>query len=95
MNCYELRRFNADIMKVYISALGHARNIKLSSYIHLSSVNQIYQNPHARVIFCNVGEAYILGAWARSALEHARMLIILSDSVLVASINTICKYCYA
>ena len=39
MKC--LRRFNVDIMKLYISALCHDRILKLSSYVHLPSLNQI------------------------------------------------------
>ena len=57
MNCK--RYFNADIMKVHISALGHASILKFSSYIHPLSVNQIFQYRHARMILCNVGEVYI------------------------------------
>ena len=40
MNCQ--RRFNADIMKLYISAVGHAMKSKFSRRVHLSSVNQIF-----------------------------------------------------
>ena len=42
-----MRYFNADNMKVYISALGHARKFKFSSQVHLLSINQIFQYRHA------------------------------------------------
>ena len=45
MNCYGL--FNADIMKLYISALGQAMKLKFQSYVHLPSINQIFQYPYA------------------------------------------------
>ena len=41
-----VRRFNADIMKPYISTLGHARKLKFTSYFHLTSISQIYQYRH-------------------------------------------------
>ena len=39
MNCYET--FYVDIMKLYISALDHARQLKFSNYVHLPSTNNI------------------------------------------------------
>ena len=47
------------------------------------------------MILCNVGEVYIFehGVYI-AALEHARMLI-LSNYVILAMINTIYKYCHA
>ena len=63
----ELLETFVDIMKLYISALGHA--------IILLSINQMFQH-HARVILCILGEVYILvHELYISALEHARMLI--------------------
>ena len=38
-----LQRFSADILKLYISALGQAMKFKFSSYVHLLSINQIFQ----------------------------------------------------
>ena len=62
---------------------------------HLSSVNQIFQYSHAQVILCNVGQVYIFEHRLYiSALEHARMLM-LSDYILLASINTIYTCCHA
>ena len=61
MHCY--RRVNADTIKIYISGKDHARKLVFSSYVHLPSINKISQYPYARVILCNVGEVYILGAW--------------------------------
>ena len=41
---YELLgMFSADIMKLYISALGHKRKLKFSSYVHLPPINQLFQ----------------------------------------------------
>ena len=82
-------------MKLYISALGHAMKLRFNSYVHLPSMNQIFQYRWARVILCNVGEVYNFkhGLYI-SVLEHARMLI-LRNYDLLASINTIYKYCYA
>ena len=35
-------RFNVDVMKLYISALGHDRKLKFSLfYVYLLSINQI------------------------------------------------------
>ena len=37
---YELlKRLNADIKKLYISALGDAMKLRFSAYIHLPSIN--------------------------------------------------------
>ena len=41
MNCK--RRLSVDIMMLYISAMDHARNLKFSSYVHLPSINKIFQ----------------------------------------------------
>ena len=38
-NCY--RRFNVDIMMLYISAMDLARKLNLSSYVHLPSINKM------------------------------------------------------
>ena len=45
MNC--LRRFNVDIMMLYISAMDHARKFKFSSYVHLPSINKMFQYRYA------------------------------------------------
>ena len=89
------RCFDADTMKIFISALGLARKFKFSSYVQLLSVKQIFQYSHARLILCNVGEVYISehGLYILP-VEHARMLI-LSNYVLMAPVSTIHKYCQA
>ena len=81
------RRFNADIMMLYITAIDLARKIKFSSYVHLPSINKMFQHHYASVILCNVGEVIILehGCYI-SALEHVRKLI-LSSYVLLECIN--------
>ena len=39
---YELlETFYIDIMKLYISALDHARKLKFSHYVHLPSTNKM------------------------------------------------------
>ena len=84
-------------MKLYFSALGHPMKLKFSSYVHLASINQIYQYRYARVILYHVGEVNIFehGLYI-STLEHARMVIgLLSNYVVLESVNTIYKYCYA
>ena len=43
--CY--RHFNVDIIMLYISATDHARTLKLSSYVHLPSINKIFQYRYA------------------------------------------------
>ena len=55
----------------------------------------MFEYRHAWLILCNVGEVYIFehGRYI-SALEHTRMLI-LSSYILLACINTICKYYHA
>ena len=81
-------------MKLYFTALGHAMKLQLSRYVHLLSINQIFQFCHARVILCNIGEVYIFeGGLYISVLEHPRMLS-LGNNVLLESINTIYKYCH-
>ena len=54
-----LQIFNVDIIKLYISVLGHARKLKFSCYI-----NKLFQYRHAWVILCSVGEVYILNLGA-------------------------------
>ena len=62
-------------MKVNISALGHARKLKFTSYIYLLSLNQIFQYRQVGVILCNVGEVlHVLfehGLYI-SVLKHVR-----------------------
>ena len=69
--------------------------LKFSSYVHLASINQIFQYHYARVILYHVGEVNIFehGLYI-STLEHARM-VILSNYVVLESVNTIYKYCSA
>ena len=75
MNCYVKQRFNADIIRLYISAMNPARKLKFGSYFHCLSIHQIFQFRHTRVILCNVGEVYIFkhGLYI-SALKRASML---------------------
>ena len=35
--------FNVDIMILYISAGDHARKFNFSSYVHLPSINEMFQ----------------------------------------------------
>ena len=42
-----LETFNVDIMMFYISATDHARKLKFSSYVHLSSMNKMFSNRYA------------------------------------------------
>ena len=67
MDCY--RSFNVDIMKFYISALDQARKLKFSNFLHLLSINKMFQY---------VGEVFIfeLGRYI-SALGHVRELILI------------------
>ena len=55
-------------MMLYISAMDHTWNLKFSSYVHLSSINKIFQYRYAshveKDIMIKVGEVYI------SVLEH-------------------------
>ena len=82
-------------MMLYISVRDHARKLNFSSYIHLPSINKMYQYRYARVILCGVGEVIIFehGCYI-SALAHIRMLI-LSIYVLLEFINKIYKYGHA
>ena len=75
--------------------MDHARKLKFSSYVHLSSINKIFQYRYARVILCSVREVIIFehGCYI-SAVEHVSMLI-LSIYVLLARINEIYKYGHA
>ena len=57
------------IIKLYISALGHARKLKFSNDVHLPSTNKMYQYRYVGVILCNVGEAYIFEDDAVSQLK--------------------------
>ena len=40
-NCW--RRFNGDILMLYISGRDHSRNLKFSCYVHLPSINKMFQ----------------------------------------------------
>ena len=41
---------DVEIIMLYISVRDHARKLKLSSYVHLPSVNKIFQYSYALVI---------------------------------------------
>ena len=47
MNIVTLECFNTDIMKLYISALGHSMKLRFNSYVHLPSMDQIFQYRYA------------------------------------------------
>ena len=81
----------ADIIKLYISGVGHTMKLKFSSVVHLSSTDQIFQYRYA--VQCGRGLHFEHGLYI-SALQQAGMLI-LSIYVLLASINIIYKYCHA
>ena len=70
--------------------MDHARNLKFSSYVHLSSINKKFPYRYASVIKCNVGEVIIFehGCHHILALERIRMFV-LSSYFLLACINTI------
>ena len=34
--------FNVDIMMLYISAMDHTRKLKFSTYVHLPSINKMF-----------------------------------------------------
>ena len=83
-----VRLFSACIMKLDNSSLGHARKLKFSSYVHLPSMNQIFQYHHARLILCNVEEVYIF----EDGLYISARMLIFSNYVLLASVNTVYIY---
>ena len=82
-------------MMLYISVRDHARKLKFSSYVHLPSINKMFQYRYAGLILCSVGEVIIYehGCYI-SALEHVRKLI-LSSCVLLSCITPIYKYGHA
>ena len=52
-------RFNVDIMMLCISAMDQARKLKFSRYVHLQSMNKIFQYHYARLILCSEGKDII------------------------------------
>ena len=80
-------------MILYISsAMDHARKLKFSSYVHLPSINEMFD---IVTLVSNVGEVIMFehGHYI-SALEHIRM-VIFSSYVPLACINKIYKYGHA
>ena len=75
--------------------MDQARKLKFSSYIHLPSINKMFQNRYALLILFNVGEVIIFEHVCYiSALEQVRMLI--SNSyVLLSCIYPILKHGHA
>ena len=75
--------------------MDHPRKFKFRSYVHLPSINKMFQYRYARLILCSVGEVIIFehGCYI-SALEHVRMLI-LSSYVLLSFKKAIYKYGHA
>ena len=47
---------DVDIMMLFISGRDHARKLKFIIYVHLPSVNKMFQYRYARVILGGVGE---------------------------------------
>ena len=80
---------------LYISVQDHARKLKFSSYVHLTSINKTFQYRYARVILGGVGEVIIFEhGCCISTLAHIMMLI-LSICALLESIKTSSKYGHA
>ena len=92
-----------------ITNLVQARKLKLSMYVHLIQISNIYEyeyctsdiykqivlSCHARVILRKVGEVHIFKHRLYiSALEEP-WVVILSKYVLIGVINTIYKHCHA
>ena len=75
--------------------MDQAGKIKFSSHVHLPSINKMLQYRYACLILCSIGEVIIFehGCYF-SALEQFRKLI-LSNYVLLASINIIYMYGHA
>ena len=69
--------------------MDHARKVKFSSYVHLLSINKMFQYRYALVILCNVGEVinFEHGCYI-PALEQTRKLI-LSIYVLLVCKNMV------
>ena len=58
---------------LYISAMDHARMLKFSSYVHLPSINKMFQYRYAWVILCSVGRYNLDGDmhnWANPQLSN-------------------------
>ena len=61
--------FSVNNIMLYISAMDHARKLKFSSYIHLPSINKMFQY-HTR-LSDSVGEVSIFEDRSHiSCLEH-------------------------
>ena len=89
------RRFNVGIMMLYISVVDHARKLKFSIYVHLPSINKIFQYRCTWVILWGVGQFIIFEhGFYISALVRIGMLI-LRIYVLLECINKIYKYGHA
>ena len=58
--------------------MDYVRKLKFSSYVHLKSINKMFQYCYASVILRSPGEVIIFeqGGYI-SALEHIRMLILI------------------
>ena len=76
-------------MKLFISALGQARQLKFSTYIHYEP-NRSIPSHLSDLVQCRRGLNIFQHGCYISALEHARVLI-LSSYILLASINTVCN----
>ena len=58
-------------MMLDISVMDHARKLKFSSYVHLPSINKMFQYRYTRVVLCSVGEVSIFEhGYYISALEN-------------------------
>ena len=69
--------FNVDIMMLYISSMNHARKLKISSYVYLRSISNIfpYRNALSDSVQCRREVIMFEHVCYISALEHIRMLI--------------------
>ena len=80
-------------MILYISAMDHARKLKLSSYVHLPSINKMFRYQLRLSDFVLLKRGYYFRAWALY-LSFGKMLTF-SSNVLLAGTNTIYKYGHA
>ena len=87
--------FNVDITMLSSSSRDHAIKLIFNTYVHLPSINKMFQYRYASVILGGLGEVIIFehGCFV-SALAHIRMLI-LNICVFLECINTIYKYGHA
>ena len=54
--------------------MSQAMKLKFSSYVHLLSINKMFQYHHTIVVLCSEEQVYIFRQYI-SALENVRMLL--------------------